>query len=130
MTQYTYCQGGKKLYCESTFICGVPIFVDFMGRPNLEIWFPTNKRFPMVCIQKTSKPRIQESTNLCFFPDPQNIIYIKYWEYFLNEIIICNIRFTALTKIIDQLIKYNLISYAELTLLLTATRNGFPSLTA
>ena len=30
-------------------------------------------RFPLVCILKTSKPRIQESTKLCFFPDPRKI---------------------------------------------------------
>ena len=35
-----------KSYFESTNVYGEPIFVDFVGRPNHEIWFPKKRRFP------------------------------------------------------------------------------------
>ena len=62
------------VYCESTIVRGVPIFVVFMGRLNHEIWFPTKRRFPLMCILNTSKPWIQESTNMRFFPNPQKLV--------------------------------------------------------
>ena len=48
-------------YYGSTIVRGEPVFKVFMGRSNNEIWFPTNSRFPLMCILKNSKPKIQES---------------------------------------------------------------------
>ena len=64
----------------STIVCGVPIFVVFMGRPIHETWFQSKRRFPLICILKISKPQIQEFMNLCFFPNPWIKVLSKYFE--------------------------------------------------
>ena len=36
------------------------------------------RRTPLMCILKTLNPWIQESTNLCFFPDPRKLVSTNY----------------------------------------------------
>ena len=63
-----------KVPSTCTVVCGVLIFVFFVGRPNHEIWFSVKRRIPLIYILKTLKPQIQESINLCFFPDPRKLV--------------------------------------------------------
>ena len=35
---------------------------------------PNERRFPLMCKLKTSKPQIQKSTDLCFFPNPRKLV--------------------------------------------------------
>ena len=46
-----------------TIVCGVPICVVFMDEPDHEIWFPTKRRLPLICLLKNSKLRIEKTPN-------------------------------------------------------------------
>ena len=72
-------------YCESTLVRGVLIFVVFVCRPNHEIWLPTKKKIPLICTLKTWKPRIQESTNLRFFPYPRKSVSTNKGTFTVRE---------------------------------------------
>ena len=54
------------MYCESTIVRGVPIFVIFVGRPNHESWFPTKEIFIDVYTENlnTTYSKIQEHVSL------------------------------------------------------------------
>ena len=73
------------MYCESTTDSGVQIFVVFVGEPDNELKLKTKRRFPSKCLLKTSKPQIQESTNLCIFLDPQKIGIHKLKYFHSNK---------------------------------------------
>ena len=53
------------VYCESTIVRWVPIFVIFMGRSICEIWFPMKRIFPLMFVLKTVNSRIHK---LVFLP--------------------------------------------------------------
>ena len=44
----------------------------------------SNKRFPLMCILKPLKPKIQESANLGFFPHPRKLISTNLSTFTVN----------------------------------------------